>query len=102
MTGFTADPEELRAHAGRLCGYADRLADLGAPLPEALGEQSLGSFASFLTAGLGGAMSASRAAFTHVASTVDLVGGGVRQSADDVARADDDGAAGLTAVQEGR
>ncbi len=102
MTGFTADPEQLRAHAGRLAGHADVLADLGAGLPDGLGEQSLGSFAQFLTAGLGGAMTASRAAFAHAATTVDLVGGGVRQTADDVERTDDGGAAALTELGEYR
>ncbi|WP_033440495.1 WXG100 family type VII secretion target [Saccharothrix sp. NRRL B-16314] len=96
---FTADPEQLRGHAGTLAGYADRLAATGARLPGALGEQSLGSFAGFLTAGLGGAMATTMDAFGHVASAVEQVGGGLRQSADHYQRTDDDSAAVLTGIE---
>lgn len=95
---FTADPEQLRRHAATLAGYADRLAANGARLPDALGEQSLGSFAGFLTAGLGGAMTATLDAFGHVASAVDQVGAGVRQVADEYQRTDDDNSAGFTGI----
>lgn len=96
---FTADPEQLRAHAGRLAGHADRLATTGARLPDALGEQSLGSFAGFLAAGLGGAMATTLDAFGHVAAAVDQVGGGLRQAAEDYQRTDDDNAAGLAGIE---
>ena len=90
---FTVDPEQLRGHAGKLAGYADQLAGTGSRLPDALGEQSLGSFAGFLTAGLGGAMATTLDAFGHVASVVDQVGGGLRQVADQYQRTDGDGSA---------
>lgn len=96
---FTVDPERLRGHAGRLAGYADRLAATGARLPDALGEQSLGSFAGFLTAGLGGAMATTLDAFGHVASSVDQVGDGLRQVAEDYQRTDDDSSAVLTGIE---
>ncbi|MEV1118378.1 type VII secretion target [Actinosynnema sp. NPDC049800] len=95
---FTVDPEQLRGHAGRLAGYADRLAASGTRLPDALGEQSLGSFAGFLTAGLGGAMATTLDAFGHVASAVDQVSGGLRQVAEGYQRTDDDSSAVLTGI----
>ncbi|QQQ79622.1 WXG100 family type VII secretion target [Saccharothrix sp. 6-C] len=96
---FTVDPEQLRGHAGRLAGHADRLAATGARLPDALGEQSLGSFAGFLTAGLSGAMATTLDAFGHVAAAVDQVGGGLRQVADQYQRTDDDSSAVLTGIE---
>lgn len=95
---FAVDPSRLDAHAGSLAGYADQLAAIGSRLPDALGEQSLGSFAQFLTAGLGGAMTATLDAFAHAASTVDAVGGGVRQAAGQYRHTDEDNAAGLADV----
>jgi uncharacterized protein YukE len=95
---FTADPEQLRRHAARLADHADRLAAHGTRLPDAIGEQSLGSFAGFITAGLGGAMAATQDAFGHVASAVDQVGDGVRKVADEYQRTDDDNSAGLTGI----
>ncbi|GGP55710.1 type VII secretion target [Saccharothrix coeruleofusca] len=101
MTGaFSADPERLRAHASGLAGYADRLAATGARLPDGLGEQSLGAFTGFLTAGLGAAMAATLDAFTHAASTVDAVGTGLRRTAEDYQRTDDDQAAGFARLDE--
>jgi uncharacterized protein YukE len=100
-SGFDIDPDQLRAHAGTLSGYADRLAAIGTALPDSLAEQSLGSFAQFLTAGLGGAMTETLAAFGHAASTVDMMAGGVRQAADSYQRTDDDNATNLTDAGEG-
>jgi uncharacterized protein YukE len=98
-SSFTADAEQLRGHASRLAGYADRLATIGTGLPDALGEQSLGSFAQFVTAGLGGAMTATLDAFAHAASTVDKVSGGIRQAADQYQHTDDNSASGLTGIE---
>ncbi|WP_367128438.1 WXG100 family type VII secretion target [Saccharothrix sp. HUAS TT1] len=101
MTGqgaFAVDPEQLRAHAGRVAAHADRLAGTGTRLPGALGEQSLGSFAGFLTAGLGGAMATTLDAFGHAAAVVDQVGAGLRRSAEHYERTDDDHATGLTGI----
>jgi hypothetical protein len=97
--GYGVDPDQLRAHAGTLARYADQLSVIGAGLPGSLAEQSLGSFAQFLTAGLGGAMTETLNAFGHAASTVDLVSGGVRQAADDYERTDDDNATTLTGIE---
>jgi uncharacterized protein YukE len=99
--GFGIDPDQLRAHAGTLSGYADRLSAIGTALPDSLAEQSLGSFAQFLTAGLGGAMTETLTAFGHAASTVDMMAGGVRQAADSYQRTDDDNATNLTDAGEG-
>jgi uncharacterized protein YukE len=96
---FTVDPEQLRAHARTLAGRADRLSASGTRLPDSLGEQSLGSFAGFLTAGLGGAMATTLDAFGHAASTVDKVSSGLRQAADQYERTDDDSATGLTGIE---
>lgn len=99
MTGFGVDPDQLRAHAGALAGYADRLSAIGSGLPGTLPEQSLGSFAQFLTTGLGGAMTESLNAFGDVASTVDLVADGIRQAADDYQRTDGGNASTLTSIE---
>ncbi|MCT2582346.1 WXG100 family type VII secretion target [Actinophytocola gossypii] len=90
MTGFGTSPDQLLGHAGTLGGVADRLIDVGGRLPDGLGEASLGAFAQFLTAGLGGAMGQTRDAYTHAASAVDTMGMGLRQAADDYRRVDDD------------
>jgi uncharacterized protein YukE len=104
MTGhqgdYGVDPEQLRVHATSLAGYADQLATVGTGLSDSMGEQSLGSFAQFLTAGLGGAMTATRSAFADAAATVDKVGAGMRQAADQYQRTDEDGASGFTNVGE--
>jgi uncharacterized protein YukE len=99
---FTVDPEQLRGHAGRLAGYADRLAGTGTRLPDTLGEESLGSFAGFLSAGLGGAMATTLDAFGHAARVVDQVGGGLREVADQYQRTDDDSAVSLTGIGTNR
>ena len=99
MTAFNVDPEQLRAHAGALAGYADRLATIGAGLPGTLPEQSLGSFAQFLTTGLGGAMTEALNAFGAAASTVDMVADGIRQTADDYQRTDGGNASTLTGIE---
>jgi hypothetical protein len=99
--GFHVDPDQLRAHAGSLTGYADRLAAIGTGLPDSLADQSLGSFAQFLTTGLTGAMTETLNAFGHASSTVDKVAAGIRQGADSYQRTDDDNATALTNAGEG-
>jgi hypothetical protein len=47
-------------------------------------------------------MTATLDAFAHASAAVDLVGGGVRQTAEDYQHADDDSAATLTGLEEGR
>lgn len=98
MTDYMVDPGQLRAHAGTLNGYADRLASIGTALPGSLPEQSLGLFAQFLTAGLGKAMAGTLDAFGHASSTVDKVANGVQQSADDYENTDVDNAATVTGI----
>lgn len=97
--GYRVDPEQLRTHSGSLADYADRLAAIGPGLPDSLAGQPLGSFAQFLTAGLGGAMAETLNAFDHAAATVDMVAGGVRQTADSYQRTDEDGVATLTGIE---
>lgn len=98
---FDVDPEQLRAHASKLAGYADQLGTLGSGLPDTMGDQSLGSFVQFITAGLGGAMTATMGGFSLVASTVDKVSGGMRRTADSYQRTDGDNASTLTDAGEG-
>ncbi|MFI6096085.1 type VII secretion target [Lentzea sp. NPDC051213] len=93
---FTVDHEQLRGHATTLAGYADQLANTGTRLPDQLGQNTLGDFAQFLTAGLGGAMKETLDAFAHVASTMDKVSEGMKQTADLYQRTDDDNVANLT------
>ena len=92
---FTVDHEQLRGHAATLTRYADQLAATGSGLPAGPGQEALGSFAQFLTAGLGSAMQDTLDAFTHVASTMDKVGEGLRQTAEEYQRTDDDNAAAV-------
>ena len=92
---FTVDHEQLRKHAATLAGCADQLSATGTALPGQLGQDSLGSFAQFLTSGLGGAMNETLQAFSHVASTMDKVSTGMRQTADLYQRTDDDNAAAV-------
>ncbi len=94
----TVDPDQLRAHAGTLNGYADRLSSLGNALPGSLPEQSLGSFAQFLTAGLGTSMTGTLTAFGHVASTVDNVADGMRMTADGYDDTDHDNATTVAGI----
>jgi uncharacterized protein YukE len=101
MTGFDIDPDQLRAHATTLAGYADRLSAIGTGLPGSLAEQSLGSFAQFLTTGLGGAMTETLNAFGHAVSTMDMVAGGVRQTADAYQHTDETSATTVTSAGEG-
>lgn len=98
QNSFNIDPDQLRAHAGVLAGHADQLSAIGSRLPGSLAEQSLGSFAQFLTAGLGGAMTATMDAFAHGASTVDKVSIGARQVADQYQYTDEGSATGLTGI----
>jgi uncharacterized protein YukE len=97
---FSVDPEQLRTHASTLAGYADQLDSIGTRLPDQLGDQSLGSLAQFVTAGLGGAMTATLDAFTQASSTVDQVSGGVRNTADDYQRTDDTNASEFGGLEE--
>lgn len=93
---FAVDHEQLRQHASSLAKYADQLA--GTRLPEHLGQQDLGEFAQFLTAGLGTAMSRTGQAFAHVASTMDKVSEGMRRTAEQYQRTDDGTATNLAGV----
>ncbi|SFB43605.1 Excreted virulence factor EspC, type VII ESX diderm [Amycolatopsis marina] len=92
---YDVDPEQLRAHAGRLTAHADQLSSIGAALPGEMGAQALGSFAQFITAGLGAAMTETAGAFAHSASTLDKVATGMRRAADLYQNSDEDHAAGL-------
>jgi hypothetical protein len=93
---FTVDHEQMRGHAATLAGYADQLSSTGTALPDQLGQSSLGSFAQFLTTGLSGAMGETLGAFAHVASTMDKVSEGMRQTADTYQRTDDENVVNLT------
>lgn len=97
---FTVDHEQLRRHAATLAGYADQLSAAGTGLPDQLGQDSLGSFAQFLTAGLGSAMGETLAAFRHIASTMDKVSEGMRGTADLYQRTDDDNAAAVVGAAQ--
>jgi uncharacterized protein YukE len=92
---FTVDHEQLRGHAATLAGCADRLSATGTRLPGQLGQDSLGSFAQFLSSGLSEAMGETLAAFAHVASTMDKMSAGLRQTADTYQRTDDDNVVNL-------
>ena len=93
---FTVDHEQLRGHAATLAGYADRLSATGGRLPDQLGQDSLGSFAQFLTTGLSGSMGETMGAFAHVASTMDKMSEGMRQTAETYQRTDERNAETVT------
>jgi hypothetical protein len=90
---FRTTPEQLEGHAGSLSAVADELSAVAGHLPDSIGEQSLGSFAQFIVAGLQGAMAEALAAVNHAASTSDQMSTGMRQTAADYRREDDDNAA---------
>lgn len=93
---FTVDHEQLRKHAGTLANYSDQLAQTR--LPEQLAQNTLGEFAQFLAAGLGAAMGETQRAFTDVATAMDKVSTGMRRTADQYQRTDDNNATGLGQV----
>ncbi|EID56319.1 type VII secretion target [Saccharomonospora xinjiangensis] len=95
---YTVDPEQLRAHASRLASHADQLSSLGAVLPGELQGASLGTFAQFITSGIGSAMARTMDAFAHAASTVDKVGDGMRRAADRYEHSDESHASELTGI----
>ncbi|GHH29878.1 type VII secretion target [Lentzea cavernae] len=93
---LTADHEQLRRHAATVSGYADRLSETGTRMPDRLGQESLGSFAQFLTTGLSGPMGETTGAFARMASTLDKVGEGVRRTAENYQRTDERNAGDIT------
>lgn len=92
---YRVDPAQLREHASRLTAHADQLSSIGSGLPAEMSAQSLGSFAQFITAGLGAAMARTTDAFRQASSTVDAVAGGLRQAADQYEGSDNRHAATL-------
>ncbi|RZQ62398.1 type VII secretion target [Amycolatopsis suaedae] len=98
---YQVDPEQLRSHAGRLAAHADRLSAIGTSLPGEMNAASLGSFAQFITTGVGAAMARTSEAFGHASSTMDKVSEGMRRAAEHYQHSDDDHAAGLTGIGEG-
>lgn len=95
---YNVDPDQLREHAGRLVTHADQLSSIGATLPGELGPLSLGAFTRFVAASLGTAMTETRGAFEHAASTLDKVSDGIRRAADEYQYADEGHAAELTGI----
>jgi uncharacterized protein YukE len=87
---FRTAPDQLEGHAGSLAAVADELAAVAGRMPDSIGEQSLGSFAQFIVAGLQGAMAETLAAVNRAASTTDQMSTGMRQTAADYRREDDD------------
>ncbi|MFC7614513.1 type VII secretion target [Actinokineospora soli] len=73
MTGYRTEPDQLDRHASGLAGVADRLASVATRLPDGLGDQPLGAFGQFLSAGLESAMGSTADAIDHAASTSDTM-----------------------------
>ncbi|MBB4688362.1 type VII secretion target [Amycolatopsis jiangsuensis] len=83
MTGeFGVDPGQLRRHAGTVGALADRLSVVSRSGPGELGDQALGTFVQFLTAGLQSAAGRVGEAMTHASSTVDKVSANLASAAD--------------------
>lgn len=93
--GFGVDPAQLRRHAGTVGDLADRLGGLSRGLPAGLGDQALGLFVQFLTAGLQDAAGRTTDAVAHASSTVDTVSGHLTRAAESYERRDQDTAATL-------
>ncbi|WP_158844086.1 type VII secretion target [Saccharothrix deserti] len=96
MNRFAVEPDQIDTHAGSLAGVSDQLSTLASVLPDSLGDQALGAFAQFLTAGLQGAMGQTAAAVAHASSSVDEVSTGLRRTAEHYRRIDDDNSATFT------
>ena len=94
--GFGVDPARLRRHAGTVGALADRLGTLSRGLPEnGPGDQALGAFVQFLTAGLQTATAKVTGAVAHASSTVDAVSANLRRTAEHYERQDEHNAAVL-------
>ena len=89
MTGFQVEADQLDRQASHLAGVADQLSGVAARMPSGLGEQTLGSFAQFLTAGLQSAMAATADAVAHAVVTTDVMALGMCRTAEDYRRTED-------------
>lgn len=96
MTGYQVTADHLDRQASHLAGLADDLAAVAARLPDGLAGQPLGSFAHFLTTGLGSAMAATTTAVSHAATTTDAMALGMTGTAADYRRTEDRNTLGLT------
>lgn len=96
MTGFRVEADQLDRQASHLAGVADQLAGVAARLPAGLGEQTLGSFAQFLTAGLRSATDSTADAVAHAAATTDAMALGMSRTAEDYRRTEDRNTLGFT------
>ncbi|MCP2163241.1 hypothetical protein [Goodfellowiella coeruleoviolacea] len=77
---YHVDLDQLDGHAGSLADLANQLSDVAARMPNALGDQPLGAFAQFLTAGLQTAMSEAASAIAHAAATTDEMSSGLSRT----------------------
>lgn len=93
--GFEVDPAQLRRHAATVGDLADRLGNVARSAPSGLGDQALGVFVQFLTAGLQSAVAKTNDAVSHASSTVDKVSANLAQAAESYERRDQDNAASL-------
>ncbi|GAA3583515.1 hypothetical protein GCM10022222_80360 [Amycolatopsis ultiminotia] len=89
MSGeFDVDPAQLRRHSATVGALADRLSVVSRTGPGELGDQALGTFAQFLTAGLHSAAGKVGAAMQHASSTVHTVSANLSQAAENYERRD--------------
>ena len=93
--GFEVDPAQLRRHAATVGDLADRLGNVARSAPAGLGDQALGVFVQFLTAGLQAATQKTNDAVAHASSTVDKVSANLSQAAESYERRDQHAAISL-------
>jgi uncharacterized protein YukE len=93
---FQVEPDQIRGHATTVGSLSDQLSAIAASLPGGLAEQALGTFTQFLASGLQGAMGHTADAIAHASSSVDEMSTGLRRTADDYQRADDQSATRLS------
>ncbi|SEP51232.1 type VII secretion target [Amycolatopsis saalfeldensis] len=93
--GFGVDPAQLRRHAATVGDLAERLGTLSRSTPAGLGDQSLGSFVQFLTAGLQSAATSAADAVSHASSTVDKVSANLTRAAEGYERREQHNGAAL-------
>nr|WP_042191373.1 type VII secretion target [Kibdelosporangium sp. MJ126-NF4]CEL20036.1 hypothetical protein [Kibdelosporangium sp. MJ126-NF4]CTQ97260.1 hypothetical protein [Kibdelosporangium sp. MJ126-NF4] len=89
-------PDEIRGHASAVAVVADELAAVASRMPSGIGDDALGSFASFIASGLGAAMTEVASATDQASSAVDELSSGLNRTAQSYQGAEQYNATNLT------
>lgn len=89
-------PEEIRGHANTVAAVADELSSVATNMPSSIGDDALGSFASFITSGLQSAMAEVASATQEASSSVEEMSAGLNRTAQTYQNAEHHNATNLT------